>query len=109
MKFIFQGLFYFFTLNIGYLFKFLVLMVYINPKTYTKMKNAFKLGFLAMALSLTVAACGESGKKADGADTTVTDSSTIVTDTTKVDTVVKDSTVKDTSVKATTEKTEVKH
>ncbi len=72
------------------------------------MKNAFKLGFLAFALSLTVAACN-SGKKADGADTTVTDSSTIVTDTTKVDTVVKDSTVKDTSVKATTEKTEVKH
>ena len=56
------------------------------------MKNAFKLGFLALALSLTVAACGDSTKKADGADTTVTDSSTIVTDTTKVDTVVKDST-----------------
>jgi hypothetical protein len=72
------------------------------------MKNAFKLGFLALALSLTVVAC-DSTKKADGADTTVTDSSTIVTDTTKVDTVVKDSTVKDTSVKATTEKTEVKH
>jgi ABC-type glycerol-3-phosphate transport system substrate-binding protein len=73
------------------------------------MKNAFKLGFLALALSLTVAACGESTKKADGTDTTVTDSSTIVTDTAKVDTVVKDSTVKDTTVKATTEKTEVKH
>ncbi|GAA4212747.1 hypothetical protein GCM10022289_44000 [Pedobacter jeongneungensis] len=73
------------------------------------MKNAFKLGFLAMALSLTVAACGGSDKKADGADTTVTDSSTIVTDTTKVDTVVKDSTVKDTTVKATTTKEEVKH
>ncbi|SDG98272.1 hypothetical protein SAMN05421827_11439 [Pedobacter terrae] len=72
------------------------------------MKNAFKLGFLALALSLTAAACN-SEKKADGADTTVTDSSTIVTDTTKVDTVVTDSTVKDTSVKATTEKTEVKH
>jgi ABC-type glycerol-3-phosphate transport system substrate-binding protein len=73
------------------------------------MKNAFKLGFLALALSLTVAACGDSTKKADGADTTVTDSSTIITDTTKVDTTVKDSTVKDTTVKATTEKTEVKH
>ncbi|MBO9675260.1 MAG: hypothetical protein J7577_17565 [Sphingobacteriaceae bacterium] len=73
------------------------------------MKNAFKLGFLAFALSLTVAACGESGKKADGADTTITDSSTIVTDTTSVDTTVKDSTVKDTTVKATTTKEEVKH
>ncbi|PWS33810.1 hypothetical protein [Pedobacter paludis] len=72
------------------------------------MKNAFKLGFLALALSLSVVACN-SEKKADGADTTLTDSSAIVTDTNKVDTVVKDSTVKDTSVKVTTEKTEVKH
>jgi len=72
------------------------------------MKNAFKLGFLALALSLSVAACN-SEKKDGGADTTVTDSSTIVTDTTAVDTVVNDSTVKDTTVKATTEKTEVKH
>ncbi|MFC3361888.1 hypothetical protein ACFOG5_01690 [Pedobacter fastidiosus] len=72
------------------------------------MKNAFKLGFLALALSLSVVACN-SEKKAEGADTSVTDSSTIVTDTTKKDTVVKDSTVKDTSVKVTTEKTEVKH
>jgi len=72
------------------------------------MKNAFKLGFLALALSLSVAACN-SEKKADGADTTLTDSSTIATDTTAVDTTVADSTVKDTSVKVTTEKTEVKH
>ncbi|MFD2286743.1 hypothetical protein GJU39_19375 [Pedobacter petrophilus] len=74
------------------------------------MKNAFKLGFLAIALSLTVAACGGSDKKADGTDTTVTDSSTIVTDTTGSDTTVKDSTVKDTTVKSTTTTTEeVKH
>ncbi|MFC3361887.1 hypothetical protein ACFOG5_01685 [Pedobacter fastidiosus] len=72
------------------------------------MKNAFKLGFLALALSLSVVACN-SEKKADGADTTLTDSSAIVTDTNKVDTIVKDSTVKDTTVKVTTEKTEVKH
>ncbi|MCX2493077.1 hypothetical protein OQX63_06310 [Pedobacter sp. PF22-3] len=72
------------------------------------MKNAFKLGFLALALSLSVVACN-SEKKAEGTDTTATDSSTIVTDTTKKDTVVKDSTVKDTAVKTTTEKTEVKH
>ncbi|WP_316804146.1 hypothetical protein [Pedobacter nototheniae] len=72
------------------------------------MKNAFKLGFLALALSLSVVACN-SEKKAEGTDTTKTDSSTMVTDTNKVDTVVKDSTVKDTSVKTTTTKTEVKH
>ncbi|SEA60182.1 hypothetical protein [Pedobacter hartonius] len=66
------------------------------------MKNLFKLGFAALAISLSVAACsGE--KKAETTDTTVTDSSTITTD---VDTSVKDSTVKDTAVKTTT--TEVK-
>ena len=72
------------------------------------MKNAFKLGFLALALSLSVVACN-SEKKADGADTTLTDSSTIVTDSTAMDTTVSDSTVKDTTVAVTTEKTEVKH
>ncbi|QPH40417.1 hypothetical protein [Pedobacter endophyticus] len=72
------------------------------------MKNAFKLGFLALALSLSVVACN-SEKKADGADTTLTDSSAIVTDSTTMDTTVSDSTVKDTTVAVTTEKTEVKH
>ena len=72
------------------------------------MKNLFKFGFLALAISLSVAACN-SEKKADGADSTVTDSSTIVTDTNSVDTNVTDSTVKDTSVKVETTKTEVKH
>ncbi|WP_421939963.1 hypothetical protein [Pedobacter sp.] len=72
------------------------------------MKNAFKLGFLALALSLSVVACN-SEKKAEGTDTTVTDSSTIVTDTNKVDTTVTDSTVKDTAVKTTTTTEEVKH
>ena len=46
------------------------------------MKNLFKFGFLALALSLSVAACN-SEKKAEGADTVVT-----------TDTTVKDSTVK---------------
>ena len=62
------------------------------------MKNMFKFGFLALAISLSVAACN-SEKKSEGTDTTVTDSSTVVTD---VDTTVKDSTVKDTTVTATT-------
>ncbi|WP_316804147.1 hypothetical protein [Pedobacter nototheniae] len=73
------------------------------------MKNAFKLGFLAMALSLTIAACDGISKSKGKSDSTKTDSSVLVTDTNKVDTVVKDSTVKDTSVKITTTKTEVKH
>jgi len=72
------------------------------------MKNAFKLGFLALALSLSVVAC-QSEKKADGSDTTLTDSSTIISDTTNVDTTVKDSTVKDTTVKTTTKTEETKH
>ena len=66
------------------------------------MKNLFKFGFLALAISLSVAACN-SENKGEAVDTTVTDSSTIVTD---VDTTVKDSTVQDTAVKTTT--TEVK-
>ena len=72
------------------------------------MKNLFKFGFLALAISLSVAACN-SEKKEAGADTTLTDSSAIVTDTTAVDTTVTDSTVKDTSVKVETTTTEVKH
>jgi ABC-type glycerol-3-phosphate transport system substrate-binding protein len=62
------------------------------------MKNMFKFGFLALAISLSVAACN-SEKKGDTTDTSMTDSSTVVTD---VDTSVKDSTVQDTTVKTTT-------
>ncbi|AZI27400.1 MAG: hypothetical protein ABWZ79_11105 [Pedobacter agri] len=57
------------------------------------MKNAFKLGFLAIALSLSVAACNseKKGESTDtlGADTTITADTTIKTDTTVADTVVK--------------------
>ena len=72
------------------------------------MKNLFKFGFLALAISLSVAACN-SEKKSEGTDSTMTDSSTIVTDTNSVDTNVTDSTVKDTAVKVETTTTEVKH
>ena len=65
------------------------------------MKNAFKLGFLAFALSLSVVACS-SDKKADGADSTVTD--TTVTDTTITSTTTGDTTVTDTTVADTTKK-----
>jgi len=47
------------------------------------MKNLFKFGFLALALSLTVVACS-SEKKAEGTDTTAVD--TTVVDTTAADT-----------------------
>ncbi|TCD08427.1 hypothetical protein EZ449_11260 [Pedobacter frigidisoli] len=64
------------------------------------MKNSFKLGFLGLALSLSVVACS-SDKKADGADTTVTDSTvvdttitTTTTDTSAVDTTMADTTKK---------------
>ncbi|WP_316806767.1 hypothetical protein [Pedobacter agri] len=57
------------------------------------MKNAFKLGFLAIALSLSVAACNseKKGESTDtlGADTTITADTTVKTDTTVADTVVK--------------------
>lgn len=66
------------------------------------MKNAFKFGFLALAISLSVAACN-SEKKGESTDTTVTDSSTVVT---QVDTNVTDSAVKDTTVTTTTTTTD---
>jgi len=53
------------------------------------MKNAFVLGFVALAFSLTVAACGE--KKTETTDSTSVDSTTITTDSTVVDTAATDS------------------
>ena len=48
------------------------------------MKNAFKLGLVAFALSLSVAACN-SEKKADTTDSTMTDTSMMSTDTSMKD------------------------
>lgn len=65
------------------------------------MKNAFKLGFLALALSLSVIAC-KSEKKDGAADSSKVDSSvvdTTVKDTTKKDTMAKDTMKKDTTKK----------
>ncbi len=50
------------------------------------MKNLFKFGFLALALSLTVVACS-SEKTGESTDTVATDT-TLVVDTTVTDTVV---------------------
>ena len=61
------------------------------------MKNLFKFGFLALALSLSVVACSE--KKAENTDTLLTDSGMV---TTTVDTLTNDTTVTDTLVETTT-------
>jgi len=62
------------------------------------MKNLFKFGFVALALSLSVAACN-SEKKAEGADSTAADT-TMNVDTNGTDTTVHvDTTAKDTTVK----------
>jgi len=61
------------------------------------MKNLFKFGFLALVLSLSVAACS-SEKKADTTDSTITDTTmstmdtTATTDSTMVDTAAADTT-----------------
>jgi ABC-type oligopeptide transport system substrate-binding subunit len=70
------------------------------------MKNAFKFGFLALAISLSVAACQSSEKTGESSDTTLTDTSAVVT---TVDTTVTDSAVKDTTVHTTTETTAPAH
>ncbi|WP_256005114.1 hypothetical protein [Pedobacter deserti] len=66
------------------------------------MKNAFKFGFLALAISLSVAACN-SEKSGESSDTTMVDSSAVITE---VDTTVTDSTVQDTAVTTTTTTTD---
>ncbi len=70
------------------------------------MKNAFKFGFLALAISLSVAACQSSENTGESTDTTMTDTSAVVT---SVDTTVTDSTVQDTTVTTTTETTSPAH
>jgi len=61
------------------------------------MKNLFKFGFLALVLSLSVAACS-SEKKADATDSTMTDTTMSTVDTTATT----DSTVVDTAAADTT-------
>ncbi|RYE29214.1 MAG: hypothetical protein EOP42_14925 [Sphingobacteriaceae bacterium] len=72
------------------------------------MKKSFKFGFLALAISLSVAACDSKKSAGEGSDTTRTDSGMAITDTSKVDTIVKDSTVKDTTLQTKTTTTETK-
>ncbi|WP_443946910.1 hypothetical protein ACJVDH_07320 [Pedobacter sp. AW1-32] len=65
------------------------------------MKNAFKLSFLALALSLSFVACN-SEKKAEGADSTSADSTMV--DTSMKDTMATDGMAVDTTAKDTTTK-----
>lgn len=62
------------------------------------MKNLFKFGFLALALSLTFAACSNENKAEGtdtiGSDTLITADTTVLDTVVTTDTVVKDSTVK---------------
>jgi len=87
----------------GYLLANTVLRLKLNLYLIKNiMKNLFKFGFLALAISLTVAACG--GGKGDATDSTATDStmtdtsmttvdtSATTTDSMAVDTLAKDST-----------------
>ncbi|NRF37669.1 hypothetical protein [Pedobacter foliorum] len=64
------------------------------------MKNAFKFGFLALAISLSVAAC-TSEKKGDAtmADSSMTTMDTMMKDSSAMDTMVKDTMMKDTTKK----------
>ncbi|MCX2477617.1 hypothetical protein OQY15_00860 [Pedobacter sp. MC2016-15] len=64
------------------------------------MKNAFKFGFLALAISLSVAACGGNKETSSTDSTTTTVDSTITTvDTAAADSAATDTVVKDTTVK----------
>lgn len=92
----------------GYLLQETVLSIKLQTIYNCPMKKTFKFGFLALAISLSVAACSSNKSGNEGSDTTMTDSGMAVTDTNKVDTVVKDSTVKDTSVKVKTTTTTTK-
>jgi hypothetical protein len=65
------------------------------------MKNAFKFGFLALAISLSVAACN-SEKTAESTDSTMTDSTMSDSSMTTMDTMAKDSAAVDTMVKDST-------
>jgi hypothetical protein len=67
------------------------------------MKNAFKFGFLALAISLSVAACN-SEKSGESTDTSLADTAAI---TTTVDTTVSDSTVQDTAITVTKDTTKL--
>jgi hypothetical protein len=60
------------------------------------MRNLFKLGFLAFALTITAAACN-SENKADSVDSTAVDTASLMTDTAMTDTMAIDTATVDTT------------
>ena len=64
----------------------------LNLKKTIIMKNLFKFGFLAIAVSLSVAACNTNKSEGDTTDTTV------LGDTTMMDTTMMDTTMADTTM-----------
>ncbi|MGB4776428.1 MAG: hypothetical protein WBP45_14725 [Daejeonella sp.] len=68
------------------------------------MKNLFKFGFLALAISLSVVAC-DSNKKADSATDSTTVDTAVVADTAVVETPKADTTKTDTAKTDTAKKT----
>jgi len=92
----------------GYLFRLAVLMSKIvTPLKKLNMKNAFKFGFLALAVTLSVAACKGSGsttaadslKKADSIAKADSAAKAMTADSTKKDSTVVDSAKKDSTKK----------
>lgn len=80
----------------GYLLRYKVSSYELNPYLIrTIMKNVFKFGFLALAISLSIAACS-SDKTADSTDSTMVDTSMTGMDTTATDTMATDTMMKDT-------------
>ncbi|SEN41897.1 hypothetical protein SAMN05192574_10399 [Mucilaginibacter gossypiicola] len=91
----------------GYLFLFLVLRCKLLNHLFKKlnMKN-FKLGFLALAIAVSFAAC-KGSSSASSADSTKADTSKMAADTTKADSAKADTTkaaAADTTKKDTTKK-----
>lgn len=84
----------------GYLSQIMVLKLQTLTFKIKKMKNSFKLGFVALVIAVSAAACG-GNKTAGTSDTTVKVDSTVKKDSTVVDTtkVVVDTTKKDTTKK----------
>jgi putative Mn2+ efflux pump MntP len=83
---LYGGILYF----MGYLFNICVLtpkQCHIHKQTHKKMKNSFKLTFLALAIAVSAAACG-GNKSTTGSDTTVKDTTVAPVDTVKTDSVV---------------------
>lgn len=91
------GLFYF----LGYLFviRVLTLRKLFKTKNPTTMKNVLKFGFVALAISMSVAACSSNKSGSESADSASSDSAMMSSDSTSM---MGDSTMADSAMKDTT-------